>query len=155
MPADPVERRLILFAVGDVECAIDVEAVGEVLPFRLAPDVDPTPAFADGLIAARHGTLPFLDLRLRLGVGTGEVRPRPRVIRLGHDEPVGLLVDDVADVVDVPVSRISRPPDLLRRFGASHVEALATLEDGKLVLILRIDSLAGGAGSAASSPAAP
>lgn len=97
-------HRVLTFRLAHEPYAIDVRAVQELVGLtRLRRASEPTLC---GHLALRGLEVPVVDLRLRAGLGAAERGAEAVVIvaRLGtepHDLVVGLLVDEVFDVVDL------------------------------------------------------
>lgn len=100
--------ELLVFRLGDERFGVDVRAVDEVLE---SPDIYPVPgttrAFA-GVCQLNGRTLPVARGALVLGVDSWDGHA-VLVFRRG-DERVGLLVDDVDDVVRVSLTGLRQPP---------------------------------------------
>jgi len=82
--------------------------VGELTPVRHAPD------FVAGIRNLRGRIITVIDLCVRLGVGRVEVGPESRILIADwKGEPVGLLVDRVADAIALgPDALEPAPPNL-------------------------------------------
>jgi chemotaxis signal transduction protein len=100
---------VLAFRVGAERFACDVRALDEAID---SPDVAPAPgarvvAF-EGVVRLSGRSVPVFDAGALLGVTGGE-RRQMLLLRAG-DERVGLLVDDVEDVVSLPLVSIQSPP---------------------------------------------
>ena len=117
---------------------VEVAHVQEVLKSQGLTRVPLAPAAVAGLINLRGQVVTAIELRERLG------RPsRPEgtdavviVVRL-HGEAVSLLVDSIADVVDVDASDFEAPPDTLGGPGRELIRGAFKL-DGQLLLALDV-----------------
>ena len=117
---------------------VEVAHVQEVLRSQSLTRVPLAPAAVAGLINLRGQVVTAIELRERLGRG-----PRPEgqeavviVVRL-RGEAVSLLVDSIADVVDVDVRDFEAPPDTLDGAGRELIRGAYKL-DGQLLLALDI-----------------
>ena len=119
-----------------------------------------SPAFVKGVINIRGTIVPIADLRERLGLPTiayGEttVVVVLRVMRQGQAKIMGVIVDAMSDVTNVPTDDIKAPPD----FGDVNgmmVKAIATVEE-KMITIIDVDKIFffdGGAEPAQTEPVA-
>jgi purine-binding chemotaxis protein CheW len=117
-------RQLVVCALGAEEYGLPIEHVREIVRFseprRVASDVP----WMLGVISLRGRLVPVHDLAVRLGVATspagvrsrspeGETRVQPAaklVIVETADEPVGVLVDDVVEVLRVEESQLEPVP---------------------------------------------
>ena len=117
---------------------VEVEHVQEVLKSQGLTRVPLAPPAVAGLINLRGQVVTAIELRERLGRP-----PRPTdtdavviVVRL-HGEAVSLLVDSIADVVDVDASDFEAPPDTLEGQARDLIRGAFKL-DGQLLLALDV-----------------
>ena len=122
---------------------VEVEHVQEVLRSQSITRVPLAPSAVAGLINLRGQVVTAIELRERLGR-----KPRPEgqeavviVVRL-HGEAVSLLVDSIADVVDVDVRDFEAPPDTLDGAGRELIRGAYKL-DGQLLLALDVNRAVG------------
>ncbi len=131
-------RRLVLLRAADLRCAVDASEVREVAAYAPADDA----RGPDGGARIRSSVLPVLDLRRALGREPAQPTASTRVVRvLVFDRPLGLLVDAVSDVVEIPQSAVRPLPGYVRTFVPEHVQAVADVGDAELVVVLRADRL--------------
>jgi purine-binding chemotaxis protein CheW len=117
---------------------IEVEHVQEVLRSQQLTRVPLAPTAVAGLINLRGQVVTAIELRERLGRP-----PRPEgtdavviVVRL-HGEAVSLLVDSIADVVDVDAGDFETPPDTLEGQARDLIRGAYKLH-GQLLLALDV-----------------
>ena len=117
---------------------VEVEHVQEVLKSQGLTRVPLAPPAVAGLINLRGQVVTAIELRERLGRP-----PRPEgtdavviVVRL-HGEAVSLLVDSIADVVDVAAGDFETPPDTLDGQARELIRGAYKL-DGQLLLALDV-----------------
>jgi purine-binding chemotaxis protein CheW len=117
---------------------VEVEHVQEVLRTQVLTRVPLAPPAVAGLINLRGQVVTAIELRERLGRP-----PRPEdtdavviVVRL-HGEAVSLLVDSIADVVDVDAGDFEAPPDTLEGPARELIRGAYKL-DGRLLLALDV-----------------
>jgi purine-binding chemotaxis protein CheW len=117
---------------------VEVAHVQEVLKSQGLTRVPLAPAAVAGLINLRGQVVTAIELRERLGRP-----PRPEgtdavviVVRL-HGEAVSLLVDSIADVVDVHAADFETPPDTLGGQARELIRGAYKL-DGQLLLALDV-----------------
>lgn len=96
------ENHLILFSVDPFHCALPVPNVQEII--RMV-GISPIPGQRDdleGTINLRGRMVPVVDLRKRFGIEDPPYEVRTRILIIGFGgKPLGLIVDDVLDVVEV------------------------------------------------------
>jgi purine-binding chemotaxis protein CheW len=126
-------RQLVVCALGGEEYGLPVEHVREIVrctePRPVASDVP----WMRGVISLRGRLVPVHDLAVRLGVTSAHAATAKLVIVDTGDEPVGVLVDDVVEVLQVEESQLEPVP--------SGEGRIARVGD-RLVLLLDGDELA-------------
>ncbi|MFM9058159.1 MAG: chemotaxis protein CheW [Planctomycetaceae bacterium] len=103
--------RYCTFRVGDHCLAVESDAVAEVLGVRAMTRVPMAPSGVLGLVHVRGRIVPILDPAVRLGLPVPAERRAAAhlVLELAADDWVGLLVDEVLDVVEIPTADVERP----------------------------------------------
>ncbi len=140
---DTAAVRLLLFRVGNLLCAAEVDAIAEILPRLDATRIPGAMPFVAGLINVR-GTLVTLVTGWRaLGqpVPAGEEDGSTLVLRLDAGARlVGLTVDEVVDLVTVPAAdlheRAALPgvdPVLVRAVGRHGDQSYVVLDTAALL----------------------
>ena len=106
-----VATRHCTFRVGDHCLAVQADAVAEVLGPRSVTPVPLAPAGVLGLVHARGRIVTILDPAIRLGlpVPADRLTAPLLVLRMAADDWVGLLVDEVLDVVEIPAAAVEKP----------------------------------------------
>lgn len=136
---DDSQLQLLSFRVGPQEFGLDVHAVGEVM--RLAPvtPVPGVPDFVEGVIDVRDGLVPVIDLRRRFEVNERAVHQDTRVVLVPFDgEHLGLVVDDVSEVIHVPPSAVSDPPPYFRGLAAEYIRKIVRY-NGRIIILIDMD----------------
>jgi purine-binding chemotaxis protein CheW len=141
--APATSGQLATFRLDGDLYGVEVEHVQEVLKSQGLTRVPLAPPAVAGLINLRGQVVTAIELRERLGRP-----PRPEgtdavviVVRL-HGEAVSLLVDSIADVVDVEAKDFEAPPDTLGGPARELIRGAYKL-DGKLLLALDVHKAVG------------
>ena len=142
-PTRATSGQLATFRLDGDLYGVEVEHVQEVLRSQGLTRVPLAPAAVAGLINLRGQVVTAIELRERLGRP-----PRPEgtdavviVVRL-HGEAVSLLVDSIADVVDVDATDFEAPPDTLDGQARELIRGAYKL-DGTLLLALDVQKAVG------------
>ena len=141
--AMPATSQLATFWLDGDLFGVEVEHVQEVLRSQSITRVPLAPPAVAGLINLRGQVVTAIELRERLGLparpeGTNAVAI---VVRL-HGEAVSLLVDSIADVVDVDIRDFEAPPDTLDGAGRDLIRGAYKLS-GQLLLALDVNRAVG------------
>ncbi len=131
---DDRSSTLVLFRLGDVDYALPLDRVVEILRMVAITPVPESPRAVAGVIDLRGRVIPVLDLRRRLGMADRPYDLRTPILVAEHDgRVVGLVADEVVQMLPVPAEEIDGPETLGRP--APAVEAVAR-PGGRLVLVL-------------------
>ena len=99
---DNPASQWVTFSLGGEVYGIDVIRVQEVLRMTEIAPVPGAPHFVLGLINLRGTVVTVIDSRIRFGLGPREADDATRIVLVkAHDFVVGLLVDSVAEVVEI------------------------------------------------------
>jgi purine-binding chemotaxis protein CheW len=136
--APAISGQLATFWLDGDLYGVEVAHVQEVLKSQGLTRVPLAPNAVAGLINLRGQVVTAIELRERLGRP-----PRPEgtdavviVVRL-HGEAVSLLVDQIADVVDVDAADFETPPDTLDGQARELIRGAYKLH-GQLLLALDV-----------------
>jgi len=118
---------------------VELKGVQEVIRSLEMTKVPLAPAVVSGLINLRGQIVTALDLRRRL-----ELEPGPpgilamNVVVRSADGPVSLLVDEIADVLEVEEASFEPPPETLRGSVRSMILGVHKL-NGRLMHVLDVE----------------
>ncbi|ACD95836.1 chemotaxis protein CheW [Trichlorobacter lovleyi] len=134
------ELQLAGFLMGDNLFAIDIMRIKEiVIPQKLA-GFPLQNSSLDGMINLRGQVIPVMNLRARFGMPPRPGGPGKLMIVSVAGRQVALAVDDLDEVVTVPVRDLTPPPDMIEGVGAEFLVAVCLCNE-RLYLVLDIDSL--------------
>ncbi|MCZ2810993.1 MULTISPECIES: chemotaxis protein CheW [unclassified Modestobacter] len=139
----PATSQLATFWLDGDLYGVEVEHVQEVLRSQSITRVPLAPPAVAGLINLRGQVVTAIELRERLSRPARPEGEQPVVIvvRL-HGEAVSLLVDSIADVVDVDVRDFEAPPDTLDGAARDLIRGAYKLS-GQLLLALDVNRAVG------------
>lgn len=105
------EIRVCLFSMGEDLYAIPVELLTEIIISQKIFPVPTTPSHVLGVINLRGNIVPIVDIREKLSLPRQSTPSQIVIIRHGTIT-LGIVVDNVSEVVGVPVSNfLALPPD--------------------------------------------
>jgi purine-binding chemotaxis protein CheW len=139
--------QFLTFMLAGEEYGVDILRVQEIKGWDSVTPIPNTPEYIRGVINLRGTIVPIVDLRRRFNLEAVEYGPMTVVIVLRVDDPnteksrvMGLVVDAVSDVYNVPEDSIKEAPDFGSVVDVNFVQGLATLENA-MVIVLDIDRL--------------
>ena len=103
------EIRVCLFSIGEDTYAIPVELLAEIIiPQKIFP-VPTTPSHVLGVINLRGNIVPIVDMRPALSLPQSSAAGQIAIIKYGA-LTVGIVVDNVSEVVGVPKTGVQAIP---------------------------------------------
>jgi purine-binding chemotaxis protein CheW len=147
-------EQFLTFVVDGEEYGVDILRVQEIRGWSQPMPIPNTPPFIKGVINIRGDIVPIADLRERLGLAPIPVGSTTAVVVLrvsqgSRHRVMGIVVDAMSDVTNVPVDQIKTPPRFGHGDGAGNgnggvpgglARAIATIAD-KMVTILDVDQV--------------
>jgi len=132
---DTQEGRYLTFGVGNEVYALEIRYVVEIVGVQPITEVPEYPEHLKGIINLRGKIIPVMDMRLRFRKPPREYDSRTCIIVINTDvTQIGLIVDSVAEVIDIPKSNIVPPPDT-NKGGRRYISAIGKVgEDIKLIV---------------------
>ena len=133
--------KYLTFALGDEEYGLEILKVREIIGLMEITRVPRMPAYMRGVINLRGKVIPVIDLRRKFNMEEAEdtLETCVIVVFLG-DLLMGVIVDRVSEVLDLPEEDIEETPD----FGVS-IDTEFILGVGKsgetVIMLLDIDKI--------------
>ncbi|MFN4262307.1 MAG: chemotaxis protein CheW [Thioalkalivibrionaceae bacterium] len=131
----------VTFGLGGETYAIDVLQVQEVLKVPEIAPVPGAPSFILGIINLRGNVVTVLDARSRMGLDPQEPDDASRIVIIDiGDQNVGVLVDSVAEVVQIAADAIDATPEVGNDESARFIRGVTNTDDG-LIIIINVNRL--------------
>ena len=141
-PTEPTTAQYLTFVLDGEMFAIGILAIKELIEFHALTVVPMMPKSIRGVINLRGGVVPVIDLAVRFGREPAEVNKRTCIVIVeleldGERRVVGVMVDAVNQVLDIPSSEIEPAPALGSRIRTDFIQGLGKI-DGKFVILLNV-----------------
>ena len=135
------EIQVACLKMGEGLYAVDIMRIKEIIRLpKLAPLPRALP-FVEGVINLRGSVIPVVDLRKRFGLPPAPNPENARLLILSiAGQPLGLVVDEVTEMITVSVRDLKPPPRGVRVVGGEYLIGLALVQEVP-VLLLNIDAL--------------
>jgi purine-binding chemotaxis protein CheW len=112
---DTQVNKFLTFVLNTGAYGIEIRYVTEIIGIQNITKVPDMPCYIKGVINLRGKVIPVMDVRLRFGVEERSYDDRTCIIVINiDDQSVGLIVDRVLEVLDIPQSDIEPPPKVKR-----------------------------------------
>lgn len=134
--------KYLTFLLAREEYAIQVLKVREIMGIQHITTVPQTPPDVKGVINLRGKVIPVTDLRLKFGLPETEYTQRTCIIvvqlRGESASQVGIIVDEVCEVLNLIESDIQDTPDFGHGVSTPYLLGMAKVK-GKVKILLDID----------------
>lgn len=141
MSKDVHEIQVTCFRLGEDLYAIDIMRIKEIIRPQKLTSLPRAHDFVEGVINLRGSVIPILDLRKRFDFPHREIDRSTRLLIVSMaGQLVGLVVDDVTEVVTIPVKDIKSPPPMVKGVGADYLIGVCLVEES-LVMLLNLDRI--------------
>lgn len=132
---DPI-IQLVTFCLEEETYGINVMQVQEVLRVSEIAPVPGAPSYVLGIINLRGNVVTVIDTRSRFGLPPGEITDASRIVIIESEKQVvGILVDSVAEVVELRSSEIDQAPNVGNEENSRYIQGLATQENDLLIVV--------------------
>jgi purine-binding chemotaxis protein CheW len=137
------QTQYLTFMLGGEVFAMGILAIKEIIEYDELTAVPMMPDCIRGVINLRGAVVPVMDLSLRFGKPANAVTKRTCIViiealRDGEREDIGVIVDAVNAVLDIPAAEIEAPPAFGTRIRTDFVHGLGKVS-GKFVILLDVD----------------
>lgn len=134
--------QYLTFQLGGEMFAVGILNIKEIIEYGSVTEIPMVPPFIRGVINLRGAVVPVIDLASRFGGKRSEVSRRTCIviIELAEGEErqdIGVVVDSVSEVLEIPASEIEPPPAFGARIRADFIEGMGKV-NGKFVIILDV-----------------
>jgi purine-binding chemotaxis protein CheW len=136
------QAQYLTFVLGREVFAIGILAIKEIIEYDELTSVPMMPDCIRGVINLRGAVVPVMDLALRFGRASSPVTKRTCIVIVegeqnGEREDIGVVVDAVNAVLDIPASEIEPPPAFGAKIRTEFIQGLGKV-NGKFVILLNV-----------------
>lgn len=136
-------QQYLTFLLADEMFAVGIQRVREIIEYGNVTTVPMMPRFVRGVINLRGSVVPVIDLSARFGRGISDIHRRTCVVIVeieheGAKQELGVIVDAVSEVLDIPQSEIEPAPAFGARLRADFISAMGKV-GGRFVILLNVD----------------
>ncbi|MDD2217465.1 MAG: chemotaxis protein CheW [Eubacteriales bacterium] len=138
---DTQKGRFLTFTLEGEIYGIEIKHVTEIIGIQAITKVPEVPAYVKGIINLRGKIIPVIDVRLKFGKEPMEYDDRTCIIVIEIAEvSVGLIVDNVDEVLTIEDSDIAVPPASKTGFENKYIKGIGKAGD-KIQLLLDCEKL--------------
>ena len=137
--------KFLTFCSGDEEFGLGILKVQEIIGLMKVTRVPRVSSYIRGVINLRGKVIPIIDLRSRFQFDETPDTDRTCIVVVqvdrGNDQvTMGIVVDEVSEVMDVAAVQIEPPPRFASTVGTNFLVGLAKVGE-RVIMLLDIDRL--------------
>ena len=140
--AEQTQQYLTFVLAGEV-FAMGILAIKEIIEYAELTEVPMMPEYVRGVINLRGAVVPVIDLSVRFGKPSSPVTKRTCIVIIEvetHNERhvLGVVVDAVNAVLDIPASEVEPPPAFGASIRTDFIRGMGKVS-GKFVILLDVN----------------
>ena len=133
--------ELLTLMLGREEYGNDILKVQEIRGYDAVTTIANAPEFIKGVINLRGIIVPIADMRIKFHLGNVEYNQFTVVIILNvANREVGIMVDDVSDVIALTPDQIKPSPEFSTTLDTQYITGLGTVDE-RMIIVGDIEKL--------------
>ncbi|SRR6056297_938012 len=142
---DEVEtNQYVTFLIARETYGVEVLRVQEIIGMTGITHVPNSMEFMRGVINLRGTVVPVVDMRLRFAMEEKDYDNFTVILIVEvKGYMVGMIVDSVADVVDIPIKNIQDTPHFSANIRTDYIKGIGRIDED-LVIVLNVDKILSG-----------
>ena len=138
---DMQEDKYLTFHLHNEEYGIEIKHVTEIIGIQNITAVPDMPHYIKGVINLRGKVIPVMDVRIRFLMPELQYNDRTCIIVINvNGQLIGLIVDYVSEVLDIPKTNVEPPPKINKGTGSKFIQGMGKVGD-KVKILLNADKL--------------
>ena len=139
MPEDEEhQRQYLTFSVAGEMYGVAIACTKEIIEYGQLTEVPLMPDFVRGVLNLRGRVVPIIDMAVRFDKASTVTTKRSCIIVIeleGDAQDIGVLVDGVSEVLEIPTEMIEVAPDFGTKIRSDFIAGMARMEKSFLVLL--------------------
>jgi purine-binding chemotaxis protein CheW len=136
------QTQYLTFMLDKETFAIGILAIKEIIEYHELTTVPMMPDTVRGVMNLRGAVVPVIDLAIRFGRPPTVIRRRTCIVIVevqsaGERLDIGVIVDAVNQVIEIPAAEIEPPPPFGARIRSDFIQGMGKV-DGKFVILLDV-----------------
>lgn len=138
---DQEMSQFVTFLIANESYGVEVLSVKEILGMTAITPVPNTLDFMKGVINLRGEVVPVVDMRRKFGLDAKEYDGFTVIIIVEVKKRlIGMIVDAVSDVADIPVNAIQSTPHFSAQIETDFIRGIGQVGEN-LIIILDVDRI--------------
>ncbi|PLX84509.1 MAG: chemotaxis protein CheW [Desulfuromonas sp.] len=133
---DTLSGKFLTFRLGREDFGLEIRYVTEIVGLQKITELPDMPGYVKGVINLRGAVIPVIDVRVRFRLEPREYDERTCIVVAQlQNRAMGLVVDQVNEVTEIPAGQIEPPPRAGSASGGGFIQGLGKIgEDVKILL---------------------
>jgi len=127
--------KYLTFLLDREDYGVEILKVREIIGLMDITRVPQTPAFVEGVINLRGKVIPVIDLRAKFGLPRAEYNDQTCIIVVDVGLMMGIIVDTVNEVHDIPAGSIEPAPQFGAAVDTSFILGMGKVKDDVKILL--------------------
>jgi purine-binding chemotaxis protein CheW len=132
--------KYLTFLLDNEEYGLEILKVREIIGIMDITKVPQTPAFVEGVINLRGKVIPVIDLRTKFGLARAQYNDETCIIVVDVGMMMGIIVDTVREVHNIPTVDIEPPPQLGAAVDTDFILGMGKVKE-EVKILLDIDKV--------------
>ncbi len=135
--------QLVIFRLRDEEFGVDISSVKEIIEVGIISSIPEAPSFIQGVTNLRGQVIAVIDLAKQFGLTPQENLPKTAkiVVTEVNGQKVGMLVDEVPEIVKISKESIEPTPELIQsEIQKDYIQGVGKLEQ-RLIIFLNLEKV--------------
>lgn len=138
---DTQHGKYLTFALDQEIFGIEIQYVTEIIGIQKITEIPEVPEYVKGIINLRGKVIPVIDVRLKFKKAAAEYDDRTCIVVVDINQTsIGLIVDNVNEVMNISDENIAPPPDVKGSFNNRYIKGFGKSE-GAVQLLLDCEKL--------------
>lgn len=135
------EMKCVVFRLEDEEYATGIDQVERILEFERITRIPDAPDFLKGIINYQGRIIPVIDLKKRFNLSETNTANNGKIIIARQDDcEVGLIIDDISEILEAKDDSFSPPPDIIKDIVREYVKGIIKL-DKRIIIYLDLSKV--------------
>lgn len=135
------EEQLVIFKLKSEEFGVNISNVKEIIRIPEITTIPNAQAYMEGIINLRGKVIPVLNIKKIFGFGSEVNQSTEKIVIIEvNSHCLGILVDDVTEVLKISKSNIEPPPTNVMGIINNYIKGVGKI-DQRLIILLDLVNL--------------
>ncbi|KYH34784.1 chemotaxis protein CheW [Clostridium tepidiprofundi DSM 19306] len=133
--------KILIFNIKNENYAASIMEIERILGYQEPTRVPDVPQFVEGVINYEGSILPVISIAKKFGLSNSGVDGESKIIVVKqHESKIGILVDSVSEVMDIDMSVIEEPPEIISGISKRYLKGLVKCDE-KIIILLNLSAI--------------